>query len=136
MNTTTPLQLGPEFGKYIIDSILKMMDDSRKEAISLLWAYLTSFLAQNWGHVLLYAAALLMLSFLFALVGRWSMLGSVLYHYLHLGALLIIGAIFGPQVFLNIWFDLLNFFIYLYSYKLVGEIIDSLGLRSRHGIRV
>jgi hypothetical protein len=136
MNTSTPLQLGPEFGKYIIDLILKMMDDSRKEAISLLWGYLISFLTQNWGHVLLYAVALLILSFMFALAGRWSMLGSVLYRYLYFGALLIIGAIFGPHIFLNIWFDLISFIVYKCSYESVGKIIDSLGLRNRHGLRV
>lgn len=132
MNTTNAIpQLGPEFWKYIIDTVLKAMDDSKMEAIQILWGHLLSFLSIHWGIALLYLTGLLILSFIIALVGRWGMFGSVAYHYLHLGTLFIIGLIFGPNIFANNYFELLNLVIYICSFRAVGVIIDSLGLRRR-----
>lgn len=126
--TTTPL-LGPEFAKSIIDMALKVIDDTNKEVAQILWNHLLSFLSQNLMAVILSLLGLLLVSFLVALNGRWGMFGSVLYNYLYFGVLFIAGLIFGPYIFVNMYFDLFAVILYVTCFLMVGKVLKGLGLK-------
>lgn len=130
-STALQLGLGPEFWKNIINTILKTLDDSKREAIQALWAQLLSFLSIHWGVTILYLIGLLLLSFVIALLGRWGMFGSVAYHYIYFGILFVIGLIFGPDIFTNNYFELLSFAVYICAFRTTGVIINDFGLRGR-----
>ena len=129
--SSSSLQLSYILSSSTVKMFFDQISDTEKEVARIAWNYLLTFLSQNWGRAILFLIVLLVVSFVVALSGRWSMFGSVLYHYLHLGALFVVGLIWGPEIFVNIFFDLINLVIYLYSFKLVGYIIDRLGLRKR-----
>lgn len=127
--------LNPEFVKDIMNTALKVVDDQKKEIAKICWENLLLFLAQHWIQIIMILFIILVISFIKALSGQWGMFGSVLYHYLHIGVLFIIGLIWGPEIYLNIFFGLINLIIYLYSFKLVGKILDKLGLRRKVRVR-
>lgn len=129
--SSSTTQLSSILSVDTINMFIVKINDVEKVMVHAAWDQLLSFLSQYWGQVVLCLTALLVLSFVIALFGRWGMFGSVFYHYLHFGVLFLIGLIWGPEIFVNIFFGLINLVIYLYSFKLVGKIIDGLGLRKR-----
>lgn len=129
--SSSTTQLSSILSIDIVNMFIDKINDAEKVMAHAAWNRLLFFLSQHWSQVILYLIGLLILSFVIALLGRWGMFGSVLYHYLHLGVLFLIGLIWGPEIFVNIFFNLINLVIYLYCFKLVGKIIDSLGLRRR-----
>lgn len=129
MNSGTSTTLIP--ATEIIDKMVNAAGQAEKETYRIIWDFLMSFLADNWLKVILFLFALLLVSFIRALFGRWGMFGSVLYHYLYFGILFILGLIFGPSIFANVFIDLLLFMLYLVCFALVGKILSGLGFRRR-----
>lgn len=127
MNSSSTSLLPP--ATEILDKMLSAIGEAEKEAYQIIWDYLMSFLSENWLKVILFLVALLVISFVRALFGRWGMFGRVMYNYLYWGTLFILGLIFGPKIFANIFIDVLLFILYLICYKLVGKILKILHLK-------
>ena len=128
ITTTTPL-LGAEFGKYIINMALKAIDDTNKEVAQILWNQLLSFLSQNLILVILSLLGILLVSFPIALNSRWGMFGSLLYNYLYFGILFIAGLIWGPYIFVNMYFDIFTAILYVACFLMVGKVLRGLGIK-------
>lgn len=112
-----------------IDPLLNAVDEAQKETAKMFWDFLIKFLSEHWLPVIGILFAVLMISFIIALFGRWAMFGSVLYHYLYFGTLFILGLIFGPGIFVNIFIDILLVVLYVVCFKLVGKILKGIGFR-------
>ena len=75
---------------------------------------------------------LLTIAFALALMGRWGMLGSVLYHYLYFGILFVVGLIKGPEIFVSEYFEIAcAIILYPICYFTVGTILDKTGIHKR-----
>ncbi len=64
--------------------------------------------------------------------GRWFLLGRVLYTYIHGAMVILCGFLFGPEIYANDIFEVLNVVIYIVAFITVGSILDSLGIRRRY----
>lgn len=125
--STTP---GPNFIKKLIDSFINAIDEGTRQAYQMLWNALMSFLADHWVSVLMVLAVILIIATIKAVLGRWGMLGSVLYNYLYFGILFVIGLIWGSDIFVSNWFTVAGTVIlYPICYLTVGVILDKTGLR-------
>lgn len=109
--------------------ILKIFNDSQIQAYQALWDGLMKFLSLNWLSVFLFFLFLFIFSLARAINGRWGMFGSILYNYLYWGILFILGLIFGPKIFANLFIDIALFILYLVCYALVGRILKVLHLK-------
>lgn len=109
--------------------ILKIFNDSQIQAYQALWDGLMKFLSSNWLSVFLLFLFLFIFSLARAINGRWGMFGSMLYNYLYWGILFILGLIFGPKIFANLFIDIALFILYLICYALVGRILTVLHLK-------
>lgn len=128
--TSTAAQLGPEFTNKIIGSIFTALDIETKNVYQLYWNALISFLIAHWVIITVVMLVILLAAIIRAIMGRWGMLGSILYNYLYLGILLIIGLIWGSDIFVS---DIFNFactvVLYPTCYFLVGVVLNKTGLR-------
>lgn len=125
MNSTTT-----EFTINSIDIILKGIDTATKKVYQLFWSTLLSFLTEHWIAILTVLIIILGVAIIRALLGRWSMLGSVLYNYLYFGILFIVGLIFGSDIFVSNWFSVVcSLALYPICYAIVGKILEKIGLR-------
>lgn len=115
--------------QLIIKEMLKGINNGRKEVFQIFWDNLLSIISTNWPLILIILLLLLIVSFIIALSGRWAMFGSVLYYYLYCGILFILGLIFGPKIFINIFIDLILFILYLTCYQIVGRVLTKLHLK-------
>lgn len=109
--------------------ILKIFNDSQIQAYQALWDGLIIFLSSNWSSVSLLFLFLFIISLVRAINGRWGLLGSILYNFLYWGALFVLGLIFGPKIFANIFINIAFFILYLVCYTLVGRILTGLHLK-------
>jgi len=124
MNTTTTIEL--------VKSFWNTIDVATKKIYQMLWTALLSFLVQHWIVVLIVLVAILGIAIMKALLGRWGMLGSVLYNYLYFGILFIVGLIFGSDIFVNNWFSVAcTLALYPICYAIVGIILEKTGLHRR-----
>lgn len=96
----------------------------------MLWDILLAFLLENWFWVLLALFILFIFVTLKAMMGRWGSLGSFLYNFLYFGILLIIGLIWGPEVFVDDYFNAAcAVILYPICYVVTGMILDKMGVR-------
>jgi hypothetical protein len=96
------------------------------------WNALISFLHQHWMAVIIILAAVFITALIRALMGRWGMLGSVLYNYLYFGILFVVGLVWGSDVFVSDYLHLAcTAILWPVCYFLVGWILDKSGLRER-----
>lgn len=121
MNATT--------SQFMIKEIFDAFGNAQKDAYQILWDNLISFLLDNWLPVIGVLLLILIVSFVIALFGRWGMFGSVLYNYLYWGTLFIVGLIFGPKIFANIFVDILLVVLYVICFRLVGKILEGLNMK-------
>lgn len=67
---------------------------------------------------------------LLAFVGFWGPLGSFLYNFLYFSALLIVGSIWGPEIFVNdIFSAALTLVLYLGCYRVTGLLLKQIRMR-------
>lgn len=129
MNSTSTA-IGTDFTKKMIDALFNAIDEGTKQAYRMLWNALISFLADHWISVLVLLAVILVIAIVKAVLGRWGMLGSVLYNYLYFGILFVIGLIWGSDVFASNWLTIAGTVIlYPACYLTVRIILDKTGLR-------
>ncbi len=122
----------PDFTKQVVDTLFASIEKGTIQAYTWIWDGITSYLLEHWVAVLIILFAVLVYAIVRALMGHWWILGSVLYNYFYAGALLLIGAIWGPAVFANTYADLGFFILYILCYILVGRILTKTGLKRRY----
>jgi len=106
--------------------------EATKTVYQIYWDTLISFLSKHWIAVTLLAVIILIIALVKAILGRWGMLGSILYHYFYFGILLIVGLIWGSNIFVSDFFHLAcTILLYPACYFLVGVILNKTGLRTR-----
>ena len=121
----TPTMMGD-----LIDNMLKSIDEGTRQAYRMLWDIFMSSLEQHWLAVLIVLAIVFLIALTLAFMGRWGMLGSVLYNYLYFGILFIVGLIKGPEIFVSEYFEIAcAIILYPVCYFAVGIILDKLGVR-------
>ena len=132
MGTATPT-FGTDFVKEMIPWILKTFEDSKAKEFRMIWDAAMPYLLQHWITVLGILIVVLLFAFLtYLATGRWFLLGRVFYTYLHGGVVLLCGAIFGPELYANDIFEIVNVLIYVVVFLTVGSILDGLGIRRPH----
>ncbi len=124
-NSTTTMNM-----ENVLNMILNSFVEVPKQSATMLWNIVTSQLIEHWllfGGILV---VLLILLTLLAFLGDWSALGSFLYHSIYAIMILVIGSIWGPEVFVSNWFGFFTAIIlYPISYLLVGWILRKTGLK-------
>lgn len=124
-SSITPIR--PEYMTMFLNAI----DESTRKAYQICWDAFMLFLSKNWLVVMIFFVVVLMAALVRAVMGRWDMLGKVLYKYLFWGILLVGGLIWGPGIFLSDFFHLFcTIILYPVCYFLVGKILDKTGLRT------
>ena len=120
-----------DFTKQLLDTIFVSIEKGTIQVYTFIWNGITSYLLIHWIAVVLILILVLLYAITRALAGHWWVLGSVLYNYLYAGALLLIGAIFGPAIFANTYADIGFFLLYAICFFLVGRILTRTGLKRR-----
>lgn len=131
ISTTT--QFGSSFAKDLIITIIEKSDEVTKKIYQALWHALLSFLA---AHLFIVITVLAVIFFIaigdYIITGRWRMLGSVLYNYLYFGVLLVIGLIWGSDIFVSDIFHLAcTAILYPICYLVTRAFLNVTGIR-RH----
>lgn len=131
MNSSTT-NVSIDIPKQFVEAFLRIIDDGTKQVAHSLWLILLDFLAQHWLAVLLTFIVLMAIAMAHAMMGRWGMLGSLLYNFLYFSILFIIGLIWGPEVFVSdVFHAACTAILYPLCYVAVGLILDKFGLRRR-----
>jgi hypothetical protein len=127
--TSTPV-FGPDFVKDLILSMHEKISEATAQGYRMVWDAGVQVVLHNLGWVLLGLFVILALSAFEAFTtGRWGWFGSVLYHYLFGGVMIVIGFIFGPEIFANDYFKIVAVITYVVCFWLVGRILKKTGLR-------
>jgi hypothetical protein len=112
--------------------LMKTVSEAEAFDAKLIWDVTVPVLLHYWFVVFIILALVLLYALLFALTTRrWRILGRVLYSYLHLGILFVIGLIWGPAIYVNDYFEIINFLVYAFSFEVVGIIVKKMGLSRR-----
>lgn len=109
--------------------LLEAFDKAQKQVTLASWDYLISFLSKHWFSVGAFLFVIFVISFIWALLGRWGILGSVLYNYLYFGTLFVFGLVFGPEIFTGFFIKIFCIILYVVCFLLVGNILEKLGLK-------
>lgn len=134
MNSTTT-QAVPEFIKALIPQILETFDEATRKAYRMLWEIFMSFVVEHWLAILAVLTVVFFIALAQALMGRWGMLGSILYNYLYFGILFVVGLIKGSDIFVSEYFEIVcAIILYPLCYFLVGMILDKTGIH-KYGMR-
>ena len=129
MPTSTPSNV---FLEEIIKGLPGMFENASKEAAILIWSVIKSLLIEWWPWILGVLFIFFFLAVTKALFGQWGMLGSLLYNVIYFGILLLIVLIFGPEVFVNDYFNLaMAAMLYPLVYFIVGLVLTKLRVRRR-----
>lgn len=127
--TNTPILIATEIGPWFV----KTFEDATVKAYRMMWdAFIPAF-AANWIWIILILFLVFTLVSLKAFMGRWSSLGSFLYNISYFGMLLVIGLIWGPEVFAGDLFKVAcTVILYPICYWLSGYIMEKMGVRHRY----
>ena len=127
---TSTIPFGIDDFKQMLDSISRGVEDGTKQAVHILWTALLSNLTAHWLVIIIILFAVFVALTLKAMMGRWGSLGSFIYNFLYFGTLLIIGLIWGPNVFLGDFFKAAcTAILYPVCYLITGYILERTGLR-------
>lgn len=108
---------------------LDAFDGGIRQATHILWSFLLSSLKEHWLILMFVLFILILMATIKAMMGRWGSLGSVVYNLLYFGALLIVGLVRGPEVFISDFFTIFTAIIlYPICYMITGAILDKLGV--------
>ena len=119
-----------ELPKEVVKLLMETMDKASHEAARMLWSALLTFLGEHWIGVMVASFFILVFATLNAAIGRWGMLGSVLYNALYFGILFIVGLIFGPDVFVSdVFHAACTVILYPICYGVTGIILEKTGAK-------
>ena len=116
--------------------VVKLLSDgftkAEEDACRLVWAALKQAILDHWLIILLLFLVVLSLAIgQYVFTGRWRMLASLLYHCLYFGGVLILLSCCGPEIFANLYIDIILFLLYVICFKVVGIFVDAMGMRER-----
>jgi hypothetical protein len=132
MVTTTVF--GPEFVKEQISQLQDATQKGMELGARMAWEkFFLPLFKEHWLAIMLSFFAVFVIVTIKAMFGRWGSLGSFLYNFFYLLAILVICLIWGPEVLVGDFFHL-AYVIILYPafYFLSGWIMDRMGLGPRH----
>jgi len=116
------------YSEEITKAFLKGMDEGAKLAARMLWDVLISFLTNHWFAIMVGLFIIFIVATLKAMMGRWGALGSLIYNLLYFGTLFIVGLIWGPEIFINDFFNAAcAVILYPICYYITGQILNRLG---------
>lgn len=126
--TNTPILIAAEIGPWFIEAF----EEGTKQAYQMIWDAFIPILAANWVWVILILFVVFTLVSIKAFMGRWGSLGSFLYNFFYFGTLLVIGLIWGPEVFAGDLFRAAcTVILYPICYWISGYIMEKMGVRYR-----
>lgn len=126
--TTNPILMSQDFFRSLPDAFM----EGEKIAVRMLWNGLMPILRGNWIMILGIIFVIFVIFTFKAMLGRWGSLGSFLYNFFYFGTLLVIGLIWGPEVFVGDFFKATcTAILYPVCYWLSGYIMDRMGVRRR-----
>jgi len=129
MNTVTPNNdLIKEVTNLFIYAIPNMMAGTSR----LIWGIIKTSIHDNLMPITIILFLVLFYAILKALMGNWRLLGSVLYKYLYWGSGLLIALIWGPEVYVSDYADILLYILYLTCFTIVGIILNKFKFRNRY----
>ena len=132
MTPSVTSSIATEFPKEVVGAFMNAIDDGTKQAARMLWSALMTFFAEHWIAVMIVFFLVFVFATLKAMMGRWGTLGSVLYNSLYFGILLVVGLIWGPDIFTS---DIFNaactVILYPICYLATGIILDKFGVLRR-----
>lgn len=120
--TTSSSFLPQDFLQRLLDQMDTAAAEGVRWGFNLLWDALSPY----WFYGILILFALFAIASVKFLFGQWSMLGSLIYHFVYFGVLTVIIVIMGVEVLLNPYFDLVYATLYPISYLLTGSILQRL----------
>lgn len=130
MNSTTT-NPAIELPKQVAELILNSIDNAMKMYARILWSLLISFLKEHWILIMVVIFLVFIFATLKAMLGRWGTLGSVIYNSMYFGILFIVGLIWGPEIFINDFFNAAcTIILYPVCYIVTGIILDKTGLKN------
>lgn len=114
------------------NQIIAALGEVPKEFARIVWSIISKVLVKSWPWLLSLILVGLIVAVTKALMGRWGMLGSILYNLFYFGILLVVVLIWGPEVFVSNAFAAISAVVfYPISYVLTGMVLDKLGVRGR-----
>lgn len=117
-----------DFVKQLIETIFNSLQTGIVWAIKFIWDLTTSFLLNHWVIVIITLFVVLVYAVFKALMGQRWLLGHVLYNYFYWGLILLIGIIFGPEIFAGTYVEIFTFILYIICYIVVGRILTKIKL--------
>ena len=121
--------MSPDFIKQMPSWLLDTIQEATIKDIKIMWNWAMSYFLANLWIVIGILLIVLVYALFRAFMGHWWVLGSVLYNYLYWGSLLIIGLIFGPEIFAGTYIDIGLFILYVLCYIAVGKILKKIGVQ-------
>lgn len=118
-----------DFIKEMPSWLLNTIQEALLKDIKIFWNWGISYLSDHLWLVIAILLIVLVYAVFRALMGHWWVLGSVLYTYLYWGSVLIIGLVFGPEIFTTTYIDIGLFILYILCFIAVGKILNKTGLR-------
>jgi len=126
---TSSFAFGPADFKQLLDSINRSMEIETEKTVGMIWAAFLSYLAAHWLAIIVILFIIFVVVTLKAMMGQWGSLGSFIYNFLYFGTLLIIGLIWGPNVFLGDFFKAAcTALLYPICFFITGYILKKTGL--------
>lgn len=120
--------MSPDFIKQMPSWLLNTIQEATIKDIKIMWNWGMSYLLTHLWIIIGILLIVLVYALFRAFMGHWWVLGSVLYNYLYWGSLLIIGLIFGPEIFAGTYIDIGLFILYVLCYIAVGKILKKIGV--------
>jgi hypothetical protein len=99
ISTTT--QVLPDFLKNIVTETIQTFTSLPLQSARFVWSIFISILKEHWLFLLAVFFVIVVVATIKFMFGRWGMLGSVIYNSVYFGILLIIGLIWGPDIFVH-----------------------------------
>jgi len=131
MNSTTTL-MTKVWAQDVLNLFLQDINKAQLHDAQLFWSALLVLLARYWLPIVGFLLFMLLVAIAEALMGRWGMLGSILYHYLYYSILFIVGLIWGSSVFVSDFYhEACTLILYPICYFVTGVILDKFNLRKR-----
>ncbi len=109
-----------------------LIDGGLRDGYRIVWGIVVQFVSQYWVYILVFTLLLYVMVLLEARAGRWGMLGSLLYHTLYFGCLVLLALFAGPELFANEYVNIaIVMLLYPLCYKVVGLILKKLGVSTK-----
>jgi hypothetical protein len=136
MDTTNAQPLGPNFFTDTATWLLKRIQEETVKDYRKFWDFAMPFLFEHWLMIMLFLLFIAAVALTKAMMGRWGMLGSVIYNFLYFGVLFLILLIWGTDFFANDLFKpLCTVILYPVCYRITGWILDRSGFKRKYQLR-